>query len=151
MKLTQKNKTESKQTVTFSCCFSVALWNYKVVSMDQQKLENEFLIFTKAQGLTRDHPFSIKLKTECIWASLHNFSNSLPLPRVHIHCLFSTNHITNKMRSASWQFSSLSHHWFVLLKFITYSRNICDVHRFSEFYSNSSLSNCWTWLLPGLT
>ena len=30
--------------------------------MDQQKLENEFLIFTKAQGLTRDHPFSIKLK-----------------------------------------------------------------------------------------
>ena len=88
MKLTQKNKTESKQTVTFSCCFSVALWNYKVVSMDQQKLGNEFLIFTKAQGLTRGHPFSIKIKTECIWASSHNFSNSLPLPRVHIHCLF---------------------------------------------------------------
>ena len=34
--------------------------------MDQQKLGNEFLIFTKAQDLTRDHPFSIKLKTECI-------------------------------------------------------------------------------------
>lgn len=47
--------------------------------MDQQKLGIEFLIFTKAQGLTRDHPFSIKLKTECIWASSHNFSNSLDL------------------------------------------------------------------------